>query len=158
MTTALKVVIDTSVFVSAYISKSETSATKRVLQEWRNGSFTLAVSPQIRTEIVINLYKKKIPEDFIEALIAEIEVKALNLRGDYHTNYMDNIDPKDNIILGAALEAHANYIVTGDIHHLIPIKYFHGTYIISPNQLLELLEEKKELIHKLLRLAKLIKS
>lgn len=146
MTEPLKVIIDTSVFVSAYITKSETHSPKKVLQEWKNGTFTLALSPQLINEIVLTLYDKNVNQDFIEELVFDIEAKALELTGNYHTNYLDDIDPKDNIVLGAALETSADYIVTLDKKHLIPIIFFHRTHIIYPNRLLNILEKKKELI------------
>ena len=60
---------------------------------------------------------------------------------------MNDVDPKDNIVLAAALEASADYIVTLDGKHLIPIKYFHGTYIVYPNSFLIAIQvgKKKQL-------------
>ena len=37
----------------------------------------------------------------------------------------------DNLILACAVEASADYLVTGDRRHLLPIKQFRGTRIVN---------------------------
>lgn len=142
-----KVIIDTSTFVAAYLSKSQTSGPKMVLQRWVDGYFTLVMSPQLLEELVLKLDEKSIPEDVIEELVSDIQARALNISGNYHTDFLNDVDPKDNIVLAAALEASADYIVTLDGKHLIPIKYFHGTYIVYPNSFLRAIQvgKKKQL-------------
>ena len=51
----LKVVIDTSVFVSALLSKSQVSSPYLVLQAWQQGKFTLVMAPQLLQELVLKL-------------------------------------------------------------------------------------------------------
>ena len=45
----------------------------------------------------------------------------------------------DNRILECAIEANADYIVTGDHKHLQPLKEFQGITILSPAQFLAIL-------------------
>lgn len=141
------VIIDTSTFVAAYLSKSQTSGPKMVLQSWVDGYFTLVMSPQLLEELVLKLDEKGILEDVIEKLVSDIEATALNISGDYHTDFLNDVDPKDNIVLAAALEASADYIVTLDGKHLIPIKYFHGTYIVYTNSFLRVIQVGKKTIN-----------
>lgn len=140
----LYVIIDTSIFSAAYLSKSETSTPKRVLQSWVDKEFTLVMSPQL-LELVLKLDEKNIPEDVIEALVSDIDAEALNISGIYDTDFLNDIDPKDNIVFAAALEASTDYVVTLDGKHLIPVKYFHGTQIIYPDLFLRILKVKKQL-------------
>ena len=48
----------------------------------------------------------------------------------------------DNNILGCAFAAGANYIVTYDRRHLLPLKNFMGTEIMTPRKLLQVMESK----------------
>lgn len=51
----------------------------------------------------------------------------------------------DNRILECAIEAQAEFLVTGDKEHLLPIRSYRGIKIVSPAQFLGLLELKVEL-------------
>ena len=42
-----------------------------------------------------------------------------------------NIDPDDNMFLAAAYEAKADYLVSLD-NHLLSLKFYHGTQILTP--------------------------
>jgi predicted nucleic acid-binding protein len=48
----------------------------------------------------------------------------------------------DNRILECAVEASADYLVTGDRQHLLPLKEYLGTKIVSSVQLLSVLEQE----------------
>lgn len=50
-------------------------------------------------------------------------------------------DVSDNRVLEAALAGKADYIVTGDKRHLLPLKKFRGIPIISPREFLAVLLE-----------------
>ena len=49
-------------------------------------------------------------------------------------------DPTDNKYLACALEGNADYIVTGD-QHLLKVREYRGTKIISPKELLDILKK-----------------
>lgn len=127
-----KVVKDTSVFIAAFLSKSQTSASVQVLNGWREQQFTLVMAPQLMRELVVELIRKKIPQADIEDLVALIATVALNIPGAYEATHLDNIDPDDNMFLAAAYEAKADYLVSLDRQHLLPLKYYHGTQILTP--------------------------
>jgi len=46
-------------------------------------------------------------------------------------------DPADNLILECALWGDANFLVTGDKAHLLPLDPFRGIRIVSPRQFLK---------------------
>ena len=71
-----KVVIDTSVFVAAILSKNSQSAPNQVLNKWRQGYLTLIISPQILEELVITLLRQKISANLIEDIVATIGTLA----------------------------------------------------------------------------------
>ncbi|MBI3622054.1 MAG: putative toxin-antitoxin system toxin component, PIN family [Nitrospirae bacterium] len=48
-------------------------------------------------------------------------------------------DETDNRILECAVEAHANFLVTGDQRHLLPLKQYKGIRILTPRECLDAL-------------------
>ena len=48
-------------------------------------------------------------------------------------------DPKDNPIVSTAVAARADYLVTGDRRHLLPLCSYEGVQIVSVRAFLELL-------------------
>ncbi|MEZ5863927.1 MAG: hypothetical protein R3D25_07570 [Geminicoccaceae bacterium] len=49
------------------------------------------------------------------------------------------LDPKDDMIIATAVAASANYLVTGDRRHLLPIGTYAGIHIVTPRDFLDLL-------------------
>lgn len=136
----LKVVIDTSVFVSALLTKDKSSGPAKVLRNWRDGRFTLVMSPQLLNELVLVLTRRQISERAIENLVAAIGATAMHIPGAYEATRLNEIDPNDNIFLAAAYEAGADYLVSLDAKHLLPLKYYYGTQIRIPTLFLEVLK------------------
>lgn len=135
----IKVVVDTSVFIAALLSKNPDSNPNQVLNAWRNGKFTLVTSPQLLQELVIVLSRQTIPLTEIQNLITIIAKISLFIPGAYEATRLDSIDPKDNIFLAAAYEAKADYLVSLDAQHLLPLKHYHGTQIINPELFIKVL-------------------
>lgn len=50
--------------------------------------------------------------------------------------------PSDNHVLACALEANADYLVSGDTKHILPLGFIGGTKIVSPAEFLRLLAAK----------------
>lgn len=128
----LKVVIDTSVFVSALLSKSQLGSPYLVLQAWQQGKFTLIMAPQLLQELVLKLLQLKVPEPTVEELVVVIGEIALHIPGAYEATRLDKIDPDDNKFLASVYEAKADYLISLD-NHLLSIKYYHGTQIVTPH-------------------------
>ena len=137
----LRVVLDTNVLVSGVIS--EKGAPRRILDVWKKEHFVLVTSIAIIAEIVRVLHyphiknKYRLKEDDIQSVETTLANDALVLEDMYKVRR--SRDPEDDIFLACALEGRADYIVSGD-PHLLEIKYYHGVQIISPSQLLEILE------------------
>ncbi|ACK64814.1 PilT protein domain protein [Rippkaea orientalis PCC 8801] len=135
----LKVVLDTSVFISAILSKNLETAPSKILQQWQKGSFILVISPQLQEELIIVLLRKGIKSESIENLVIIIETLALKIEGVYQATLLDKIDPNDNMFLAASYEAKANYLVSLD-NHLLSLKFYHGTQILTPSLFLKVLD------------------
>jgi len=127
----LKVVLDSSVFTAAILRKNAESAPNKILQKWQQGDFTLVISPQLQEELVIILLRKGVRLELVENLVTIIETLAIQIEGVYEATILDNIDPDDNMFLAAAYEAKADYLVSLD-NHLLFLKFYHGTQILTP--------------------------
>ena len=127
-----KVVLDTNIFVAGYLTRNKPGYPSQILSMWRAGAFTLVMSPQILKEVVAKLLEKGVDEDLLEELVFTLGQIALHIPGAYETNKLNQIDLDDNKFLAAALESHADYIVSYDAKSLLPLKHFHGTQILIP--------------------------
>lgn len=134
------VVIDTSVFISAYLSRNLITAPNRILSHWREGDFVLIMTPQIFDELITVLSRKRINQELILDLAESIYGLALFSEGAYETNFLDDIDPNDNMFLSACYESQADYLVSLD-KHLLNLKHFHQTLIFNPHSFLKQLSQ-----------------
>jgi predicted nucleic acid-binding protein len=60
------VILDTSVFLSALLSKNPNIAPCRIIRYWREGRFKLVISPQLLEELVEKLLLKNIDRNDIK--------------------------------------------------------------------------------------------
>lgn len=128
----LKVVIDTSIFVAAYLSKEQTSYSAQMLSAWRASKYQLVMTPQILEEVVAKLIEKGVTKHTIVEFTQMVGELALQLPGAYVVHRLDKVDPGDNKFLAAAAEADADYLVSLDAKHILPLKYHVRTQIVSP--------------------------
>ncbi|MEM9272649.1 MAG: putative toxin-antitoxin system toxin component, PIN family [Cyanobacteria bacterium P01_F01_bin.143] len=119
----IKVIIDTSVFVAALLSKNQTNAPAQIINAWREEKFILVMAPPLMRELVVKLIQKNIPLTEIENLVAIIGEIALQIPGIYEASRLDDIDPDDNMFLAAAYESNADYLVSLDKKHLLPQQF-----------------------------------
>lgn len=125
----MRVVFDTNVLLSGSVWRA---APFRCLEAARQHSVTGFTCQQILEELTDKLTNKlKLPDEQVTQTLIElldfliiVEVKG-TLRGVC-------ADPDDDMILECAVIAQATHLVTGDKRHLLPLKSFQGTQIISP--------------------------
>lgn len=131
----MRVVLDTSVLVSALISNRGTLG--QVLQLLRDERFELVYSRPLIFELIQVLQRPKIRDKYHIGLE---EIRAIfgliRLRGELVSPRMEIRacrDPKDDKLLEAAIEGHAEIVVTGDAD-LIALHPFEGIEILSPKE------------------------
>ena len=138
----LKVVVDTNQFVSSIIHRYGPSA--QLLQAWRDYHFILILSQKILEEIKRVLQYPHIKQKYnlnqaeIESLIQMIEQEAVVLSESMNLDVVKD-DPDDNKILACAIEAQADYIVSGD-HHLLDLHQYQTIPIITVKEFLQVLK------------------
>jgi putative PIN family toxin of toxin-antitoxin system len=108
------------------------------------GGFTLVVSPALLAEYTSALGKRRI-QKYVPFKRAEREGRIAQLAAladvvdDTQLYHADLRDPDDAIVLAAAAEGRAGYIVTGD-EDLLVLRVFETTVIVTPRAFLRHLE------------------
>ena len=118
----LKAVVDSTLFVSGLIARGVPYA---VVDAWRRQFFVLLLSDAQRAELYAVLSRPRITsryllpaevEDFLYALDTLALPAPLRLPLPVTAS-----DPNDEHIVAAALGGQADYLVSGDVRHILPL-------------------------------------
>jgi putative PIN family toxin of toxin-antitoxin system len=117
----LKVVLDTNVLISAILFGGKP---RQILEKAIRGEIRLCLSEPILEELKGVLQRSKF--DYSPEMIQFILTELTGIADVVNPSEMIDLvleDPDDNRILECAVEAGANYIITGDIHLLKLSRY-----------------------------------
>lgn len=138
----IRVVIDANVLVSAVLKPQ--SNPDKIIDLIKQGSLVLAMSHDILAELKrVLLYPKirkvlKLTTKEIGESLAQMASAAIITPGRIRVEAIES-DPDDNRYLECAVEARADFIISGD-RHLKDLKNFQGIEIVDPATFLELWE------------------
>jgi len=117
VTDRLRAVLDTNVFLSAFLSRSPSSPTREILQRWQAGEFDLLASDALIDELAEKLLENKIHPvrvtEFLTLLAGAAE--WITVPEDAVLPVVPG-DPDDDPILACAIVGKADYLVTYDAH------------------------------------------
>lgn len=135
----MRIVLDTNVWLSAIFWEGEAS---RIIETCEKNNIEIIITENIILEIVDVLNKEAKFQRFIkeknqdiEELIKVILSKTILIQSKTKLNLIKE-DPKNNMILEAALDGKANYIISYDNHVLNMIE-FRKIKILSPEDFLK---------------------
>jgi len=139
----MQTVLDANVFISGLLSKKGPPG--QILDAWLEGKFSLFISSQIVAEIQRVLEYPRIRER-IEPGEADFLIKRLMVASKWVEGKLVlevlNQDPSDNIYLACAVEAQAEFLVTGNLKHYSEAgNPFQGVEILTPQQFLEIINQ-----------------
>lgn len=132
----MRVVLDTNVYISAILFGG---VCEEILETLSRRESVVFISPFILAEVAVVLKKKFgwetepinfVLEDLRERTVLikpSLGVKVIKSRAD------------DNKILDCALAIRADFLVSGDKKHILPLKNFKGIKIVSPKEFLEVI-------------------
>ena len=130
----MRIVLDANVYVSALLTQRGNAA--RILELFREETFDLLVSEPILAEIgrvlayphIAKIHGKSSAEidRFVEQLRSTAEVVAPT------RTLTVSPDETDNRYLECAVAGRADFLVTGDKRHLLPLGEIAGVQILSP--------------------------
>ena len=136
----MKVIFDTNVVASASFWRG---APFDCLAAWAQGRCIAAVSSNLLAEYHETIedlrldYPSRKCVEWVEALTESAELVFPTDRATGATP-----DPDDEMILECAVAAEADFIVTGDKKHLLPLREFQGVQIISAVEFMKRLAVK----------------
>ncbi len=130
-----KVVIDTNIFVSGLTFKGKP---REVLDLVWRGDIEAYISSFILREL-----EETLKEDFgwdrgqIRRTIEKIKAKTILIHPKNKVSVIKEKDD-DNRILEYAIEGRVHYLISGDRKHLLPLKEYQKTKILSPAEFLKI--------------------
>ena len=142
-----KAVLDSSILVSAFIApQTELMLLLRLPLRHR---YELVLSKDILTETAESLLTKESTRRYAEYTDEDVHAYLAWLLSV--ATLIDEVpellavpnDPKDNMVIATAVAGKADYLVTGDRKHLLPMKEYQGICILSPRSFLDLLESEQ---------------
>ena len=139
----LRAVLDSSVLVSAFVTPH--GSVVRLLHDPVRSRYELCLSEAILAETAevllakskLRRYAAYVDEDvreYLRWLVTQAEMVP-----ETPAPRVVPDDPKDDPIVAAAVAAKADYLVTGDRAHLLPIGEYRGIRFLSPRAFLEIL-------------------
>ena len=131
-----RIVLDTNIFVSMAMG----GQVGKINDKWRAREFILVVSEDIVSEYLGVLQRPKLhlKSRTIATIVNRIYRKAEFVTPEEHVSAVQ-ADTSDNKFIEAAIAGKADYIVSGD-KHLLDIKEFQSTPIITAHEFIEMLE------------------
>ena len=140
MTAKPRAVLDTNIFVSSLISPHGPPA--KILQRLREHEFILITSPPINEEIIAVLNRPWLRDRYgLEEKI--FDLSFILWEWAEVVTHLPQIqiskDPSDDKFLAAAIAGKADYLITGDIEHLLHLREYRNIRILSPREFIMIL-------------------
>src|SRR4051794_34333551 len=139
-----RAVLDSSILVSAFLTPH--GSVVQLLREPTRSQYQLCLSEYILTETADTLlFKARLRAYAYTDTEVRVFIHGLLTRAEM-TNSLPTLravpnDPKDDPIIATAVAAKADYLVTGDRAHLLPIGQYEGIRIVSPRDFLDILNQ-----------------
>lgn len=140
----LKIVLDANVFVSALLNPH--GKPSQILNHVFENRIRLFASPHILRELERVLsYPKlvnrhRLDREELKGFISDL-LSIVSLVEEKKIIEVIKEDPSDNHYLACAFDAEVDFIVSGDVH-LLNLGEYEGIKIITPAQLLEIIERE----------------
>jgi len=144
VTERLRAVLDTNVFVSAFLSRSPTSPTQEPIRRWKAQEFTLLVSDALVDELAEKLIERGISQERVIEFLALLGRLAEWVDvPDEAVKPVIEADPDDDVILACAVVGGADYLVTYDPHFDVLGGEYEGVRITRALPFLKAVREGK---------------
>jgi uncharacterized protein len=129
----LRIVIDTNVLISSFFGGNP----KKVIDLWKSGSAILCLTQEILEEYLRVMARLPIAPETKSKLVTILQEKRnIELVNPSRHYAIIPEDPEDDKFIDCAVEAQADYIISGD-RHLLQVKAFRDIPIYSPKEFLK---------------------
>ena len=130
----MRVAADTNILVSALLFGG---TSEQVFLAGLRGEIQLLTSPSLLKEFEKVLKEKfKLNIHLVREIIEEVRDVAEIVEVSSHIKAISYPD-EDNRVLECAVDGKAEFIVTGDTRHILPLKEYGGIKILSPSEFLK---------------------
>ncbi len=141
----MRLVLDTNVLVSGLLSRDASPGA--LLQAWFDDEYDVVTSAEqydeLRRTLKYPRVAERLPPGAGDALEMQIQGAAIFAS---ELPIIDlSIDSDDNAILATAVAGRADYLVSGDTKHVLPLGQVNGIPIISPADALTVLRRRRPL-------------
>lgn len=138
----MRVVLDANIYVSFVLAGGESISS--LFHAWQEREFEVLSSEDITQEVkdVCDRFLKRgdITEEAVEEAVWRLDHEAKRIKVSSRVTISKDV--KDNRYLACAKDGQADYLVTGDKKHLLPLKKFGFTRIVSPKEFVEILQKR----------------
>lgn len=135
----MRVVIDTNDYISALIGRKHRLKLEKVLFDERVEVFAdETLLHEIKEVAYRDKFRKYVRIADVDSFIENLKLRLTLIITVSKVNV--SIDPDDDFLLALALDGQADYLMTGDISHLLSLKTFNGIFIIRLDSFLAILE------------------
>lgn len=132
-----RVVFDTNIYISAIVFGGKPREAFLLAER---DKIALFVSKEILAELR-GVLRKKFKYPLLELdKVEQAILETAEIVEPRQTVKVIPSEPMDNHILECAIEAKVDFVVTGDKQHLLPLKKFKNTPIVSADQFLKILK------------------
>ena len=145
----ISAVVDTNVLVRGALSRNAKSASREVVDAFFTGRFSLVLSTEALDELRAVLTQEDVrarhgnqADEQILDFCRVLEVQAYFVEPTIGVPASLTRDVTDTKFLALAHESSANYLVTKDNRHLLRLKQYHGTRIVTPAQFMRELDRQ----------------
>lgn len=135
---ALKIVVDTNLFLSVFVFRG--MMMQEVFDLVLAKKICMHFSPALKTELQRKMQHFQVGKSEQDGVLSFIEMSGAVIKPQIHTNA--SRDPKDNFLLELAQTANADYLITRD-KDLLDLHIWKGTIIMKPEDFLPLLRKIK---------------
>jgi putative PIN family toxin of toxin-antitoxin system len=145
----MRILLDNNLFVSSLISPHGKPA--NIVRAAFQGTVTIVSSVEQIERLAHVLARAKHKHQFTLAEAASVikTLATISVLAKPRTEVTATSDPEDNLLLAVAIAGRADYLVTGDKRHLLPLGQFEGMPIITVAAAEELIAERERRIAEL---------
>lgn len=142
----LRAVLDVNILISSYIAPLGVS--RWIIEQWQNDAFTVICSDGILSEFDSKMFLPRIRRRYtIRPAGVDVFKRLLTAQSEWVAVDSAEVmpvtrDSEDNYVLACALKARADYLVTGDKAHLLPLKAYESVEIVTPTHFREILQRQ----------------
>jgi hypothetical protein len=135
----MRVVVDTNVFVSSFLSPGSTP--RKIIDLWKRGDLILCLSPAIIEEYVLVLGRLGLEGEPELGELLKLLKKKSNILFTAPPGELKVVeaDPADDKFIECALQAKAGFVISGD-KDLLDVGSYERIRIVTPVQFLDLNE------------------